>query len=187
MSTEQPSTEISGSTIVSRSPGLAYERMRERRTTRLSQPLANKLAVEGALLVALAAALSLAVGFDALSVGGSSVGLVALAAGAGAVVAAAVTGHVAVATYRLLEEPITEREALALLAVEDAASYLGIVTGGLLALVTLAAALAGAVSGPGGAAGPTAAAAPVALGLAVAAGLTLAAGRYVDGRLPRTT
>lgn len=186
MSTEQPTDEIRSSTIVSRSPGLAYERMREGRTAHFSQPLANKLTVEGALLVALAGALSLAVGLGAGAVGGASSNLVTLAAGAGALVAAAATAHGAVGAYRLLNEPITEREALALLTVEDAASYLGIATGGILTAMAVVATLVGAVGDPVASPGSPDLAVTVAIVLAVVAGVTLAAGRYLEGRLPRS-
>lgn len=182
MSTEHSPPDLQRSTIVSRSPGLAYERMREVRQSHFSQPLARKLSVQGAMLVALAAAISLSVGVG--TAGGVTDGLVTLGAGGGALVVAGVTAHGAVGGYRLRREPLTEREALALLTVEDAASYLGIVAGGLLVAATVATALVGLVTGSGPAAAPSTATAAVLVGASAAAALALGAARFFRGRLP---
>lgn len=186
MSTEQSSDDIRTSTIVSRSPGLAYERMREVRRTHFTQPLASKLSVQGALLVALAAALSLTLGVGPGAGSGAAVSLVTLGAGAGTLVAAGATAHAGVGACRLRCEPLTEREALALVTVEDAASYLGIATGGLLVAATVVAALVAVIAGAGPATATAGVTVTVMAGAAVAAGLVLAAGRYLDGRLPRS-
>lgn len=185
MSTEQMSDDIRTSTIVSRSPGLAYERMREVRRTHFAQPLATKLVVESAMLAALAAALSLWIVIRGGPTEVSS-GLVTLAAAAGAVVAAGVTAHVGVGAFRLLREPLTERQALALITVEDAAAYLGIASGGLLTAVTVGAMGVELLTGSGQASGSVVPTAAVVVGLAAGAGLAMAAGRYVEGRLPGT-
>jgi hypothetical protein len=185
MSMEQSSDEIRRSTIVSRSPGLAYERMRDVRRTHFSRPLAEKLRVEGALLVAVAAALSLAIGVGGATDGAAAVGLVTLAAGTAALVAAGATAHAAAGTYRLYSEPLTEHQALAVITVEDAASYLGIATGGLLAGVTVLASLATVAGDVGPTAGQAVTTGAVMGATAVAAAFALTAGRYLDGRLPR--
>lgn len=181
---EQSSDDIRSSTIVSRSPGLAYERMREVRQTYFTQSLANKLRVEGALLVAMAAALVLALGAGGGAAGTASTQLVSLGAGGAALVAAGATAHAVVGTCRLRCEPLTERQALGLVTVEDAASYLGIASGGLVVAATVVAALVGLVTGwpPGTATSSVTAA--VAAGALVAAGLVLATGRFFEGRLP---
>lgn len=182
MSTEQSPAEPRRSTIISRSPGLAYERMRDVRQSHFTQPLVRKLVVQGALLVALASTLTLTAVVGAGSTGGVVPDLATLGAGAGSLVAAGVTAHAAVGTYRLRREPLTEREALALVTIEDAASYLGIGTGGLLVAATVAAATVGVATGTATASGPATAA--VAAGAVVVAGLAMGGGRYLRGRLP---
>ncbi len=175
---------MGASTIVSRSPGLAYERMREVRQSHFTQPLARKLGVQGALLVAVAGTLALAMGLGGGAGGSSSRHLASLAAAAASLVGAGVTGHACVGAYRLRYEPLTEREALALLTVEDAAAYLGIVAGGLLVAGTVVAAGVSILTGAGPAVGPVATTRAVTVGVAVGAALTLGVGRFVDGRLP---
>jgi len=101
-----------------------------------------------------------------------------------ALVAAGATTHAAVGTCRLQCEPLTERQALALVTVEDAASYLGIATGGLVVAAAVAAALVGLATGWSPAAEPSSLTAAVAAGALVVAGLVLATGRFFEGRLP---
>lgn len=186
MSMEQSPDDIRSSTIVSRSPGLAYERMRDVRRTHFAQPLANKLRVEGALLVAMAAALVLALGAGTGVAGTASTRLVTLGTAGGALVAAGATAHAAIGTCRLQCEPLTERQALAMVTVEDAASYLGIAGGGALVAATVVAALVGLVTGWPPATAASSVTAVVAAGAMVAAGLVLATGRFFEGRLPRS-
>ncbi|MCU4802227.1 hypothetical protein OB920_17770 [Halobacteria archaeon HArc-gm2] len=185
MSTEQSPDDVRSSTIVSRSPGLAYERMREGRRTHFAQPLADKLRVEGALLVAMAAALALALGVSGGAAGTASTRLLTLGTAGGALVAAGATVHAAVGTCRLQCEPLTERQALALVTVEDAASYLGIATGGLVVAATVAAALVGLVTGWSPATSTSSVTGAVAAGAMVAAMVVLATGRFFEGRFPR--
>lgn len=182
MSTEQSPPEPRRSTIVSRSPGLAYERMRDVRQSHFTQPLVRKLAVQGALLVALASTLALTASVGSGPAGGAVPDLATLGAGGGSLVAAAITAHAAVGAYRLRREPITEREALALLTVEDAASYLGIGCGGLLVAATVVATVLGLTTGAATANGTTTAV--VATGAVVVAGFAMVAARYLEGRLP---
>jgi len=186
MSTEQSPDDVRRSTIVSRSPGMAYERMREGRRTHFAQPLADKLRVEGALLVAMAAALALALGAGNGAAGTASIRLFTLGAAGGALVAAGATAHAAIGTCRLRAEPLTERQALALVTVEDAASYLGIAAGGFVVAATVVAALVGLVSGWPPATATSSITAAVAAGAMVAAMVVLATGRFFEGRLPRS-
>ena len=184
MSMEQSPDEIRRSNIVSRSPGLAYERMREVRRTHFAQPLTNKLTVQGALLVALAAALSLTMGVGGGTGGSTTVSLAPLAVGGGALVAAGATAHAAVGACRLRCEPLTERQALAVITVEDAASYLGIASGGLVVAMTVLAALTGLATGWNPAFGGPSVTGAVAAGAMVAASVVMATGHFFDGRLP---
>lgn len=182
MSTQQSPTDPTRSNIVSRSPGLAYERMREARRSHFAQSLVRKLTLQGTLLATLAATLAVVLVGGSGGVGQAGANPATLAAAGGAVVAAGVTAHAAVGTYRLRREPLTEREALALLAVEDAAAYLGIACGGLLVAATVVAAVLGWNAG----ADPstTVVTAGVAAGAAVAAAVALATGHYLRDRLP---
>lgn len=175
------------STIVSRSPGKAYERMREARPTHFDQPVGRKLLAVGGLLALLAATFGSALLGDALpsADGPGTAAPVAVGAVAALLLVAGALGLGGVAAYRLRTEPLTERQALRVLAVEDAASYLGLGTGGLLAVGAVLA-TAFDLGSSVAAAGPVA---PTAEGVAVVAGVAaagaVAAGRALRGRLPR--
>ena len=183
MSTEQSSKEPRRSTIVSRSPGLAYQRMREARPSHFTQSLVRKLTAEGVLLAALATLLAQRLVVGGGATGGSTPDVVALAAGGAVLLALTAGAHAAVGVYRIRNEPLTERQALRVLAVEDAASYLGIGTGGLVVVTT---GVFAAVGGPLPTAGTTTTAVVAAVAT-TAAVLSLAAGAYVRGRLPRSS
>jgi len=95
----------------------------------------------------MAAALALALGAGNGAAGTASIRLFTLGAAGGALLVAGATAHAAIGTCRLRAEPLTERQALALVTVEDAASYLGIAAGGFVVAATVVAALVGLVSG----------------------------------------
>lgn len=177
------------STIVSRSPGKAYDRMRQARPSHFTGPLARKLLVAGGLLAVLAATFAPAV-LRGLAPGmgagtAPSPEAVALGTAAAALVATGALAHAAVGAYRYAFEPLTERQALRLVVVEDAGAYLGLLTGGLLVLATVGAV---ALTGDAATGGEAAASGP---GLALLTGATalggvlaVAAGRLLRGRLP---
>lgn len=183
MGTKQSSSDLHQSTIVRRSPGLAYERMREARRSHFSQSLVRKLTVQASLLFVVATALVLLLAHDSGAPDAArDLGVLAASAGSLLVLSAAV--HVGVGIYRLRREPLTEREALRLLAVEDGASYLGLGTGGLLVASTVVLGAVDLIAGtPIGGQG-TSIAGTFAAVTATAAILSLAAGQYLDAHLP---
>lgn len=180
MTTAQPPGDPDRSTIVSRSPGLAYERVRDARPSHLDQSLAAKVTAAGVLLAVLAAGLAPVLVGGAGAGDGSSISL--LAAGACAFLGLAAAGLGALAAYRLAREPLTERRAAAVVAVEDALSYLGLGVGGPLAVSTAAVAGLGWSSAGTGVAPSTVAG--IAALLSVAA---LVGGLALRGRLPRSS
>lgn len=164
--------------------GVAYERMRAVRPTYFGGPIHRRLARHAVLLGAIA----FAAGQQWFAATGSVAGgpVLAVAPGLAAVAAAILIASSVLlagsARYRRRNEPLTERAALRVLAVEDAATYLGYLTGGGTALLAVALPTLGI--GPS-VAGGTAFAGLLAAGAAVAAVAARTAGVWFRGRVPR--
>lgn len=188
MATQSPEGEDDGGYALTPPTGTAYEQMRAVRPSHFGRGLAGRLAAYAVLF----AVLGVAAGQEwlaALSKAGGSIpvgvapgpGLVA--GGILVVTAGALLGS---AAYRRRAEPMTERAALRVLTVEDWATYLGLITGGLTVLLAVGGPTFGVGPLATGGAGPGGSAVVGLLAVVATTSATAcwAASRWLDGRLP---
>lgn len=183
MTTQATEEAEDGGYTVTPSTGTAYERLRRVRPSHFDRPLSDRIAAHAALL----ALLGVAAGQQWLATNPSFPGGGALAiapllgAVGGAILLATGVALVGVAAYRCRREPMSEPVALRAIAVEDGATYLGLVTGVLTVLVAVAAPSlnVGPTLPAPGATTPT-------VGVAATAGAAAfwAASRWFRGRIP---
>lgn len=188
MATQSPETEDDGGYALTPPTGTAYERMRSVRPSHFRRGIAGRLAAYAVLF----GVLGVAAGQEwlaALSDASGSVP-VGVAPGpglaAGAILVATAGALLGSAAYRQRAEPMSEHTALRVLAVEDWATYLGLITGGLTVLLAVGGPtfgvgpLATSGAGPGG----SAVVGVLAVVATASATACWAASRWLDGRLP---
>lgn len=188
MATQSPDTEDDGGYTMTPPTGTAYERMRAVRPSHFRRGLAGRLSAYAVLL----AVLGVAAGQEwlaALSETGRSVP-VGVAPGpglaAGAILVVTAGALLGSALYRRRAEPMTEHAALRVLAVEDWATYLGLITGGLTVLLAVGGPTfgVGPLTSAGGGPGGSAVVGVLAVVATASATACWAASRWLDGRLP---
>lgn len=186
MATQSPETEDDGGYTLTPPTGTAYERMRSVRPSHFRRGLAGRLTAYAVLF----GVLGVAAGQEWLAAlsetGGSAPVGVAPGPGlvGGSMLFATAVALLGSAVYRRRAEPMTEHTALRVLAVEDWATYLGLITGGLTVLL--------AVGGPTVGVGPLTSAGAegsavvgvLAVGATASATACWAASQWLDGRLP---
>jgi hypothetical protein len=126
--------------------GTAYERLRQLRASHFNQPLPRKLTMQGGLLASLATIFPMFLLYPETAaeyIGSTDPAVAApkvtaMGVFGGSVVFLSAALLVIVALYRLRHAPLTEQQAHAVLTAEDFASYMGVGTGGMAILVTLA-------------------------------------------------
>jgi hypothetical protein len=147
-----PADDRIANDICSDSP---YRRQRATRLSQFGQPLPRTLAWQSGLLAGLALVLPLAVFFDPgtspslpnVAPAAASPKVLLLGVLGGTVEAGSALALVALGAYRARASPLSEATAARVVDLEDVASAVGLVTGGLAIALTLAYFLLGALGG----------------------------------------